>query len=205
MSRKVLVAGVGNVFLGDDGFGVEVARRLLSEGGLPAEAVVADFGIRGVHLAYELLSGYDEMIMIDALPMDEPPGTLAVLEPALDEHGPADDVLARAALADAHGMTPEAIFGLMRAYGVTIGRVVIVGCQPADVSPGMELSEAVARAVPRAAGLVRELFGPRQEGRPDDAEASADRAVRGRAGRAGVAVDTRHQALPPHQGDVSRA
>ncbi|GAA2775096.1 hydrogenase maturation protease [Nonomuraea dietziae] len=88
MSRKVLVAGVGNVFLGDDGFGVEVAGRLLSEAGLPDGVVVADFGIRGIHLAYELLAGYDEVILVDAVPMDEPPGTLAVLEPSLDEAGP---------------------------------------------------------------------------------------------------------------------
>nr|WP_084958685.1 hydrogenase maturation protease [Thermoactinospora rubra] len=209
MSRKVLVAGVGNVFLGDDGFGVEVAGRLLTEGGLPAGVTVADFGIRGIHLAYELLAGYDEVIVIDALPMGEPPGTLAVLEPALDRHGPAHDGLAGAMLSDAHAMTPDAVFGLLRAFGVTVRRVLLVGCEPADTAPGMGLSEAVARAVPYAADLVRELVGPEvgpeQEGRAGDAETSADRAAHGRGARAGVAVATRHQALPPDQEDVSGA
>lgn len=205
MSRKILVAGVGNVFLGDDGFGVEVARRLLSEAGLPDGVVVADFGIRGIHLAYELLAGYDEVILVDAVPMDEPPGTLAVLEPSLDEAGPVDDVFARGALTDAHGMTPDAIFGLLRAFGVTTGRILLVGCQPADNSPGMELSEAVARAVPYAAGLVRDLLAPDQQGGVNDAQTRADRSGGGGDSRPGVAVPARHQALPQDPGDVSGA
>ncbi|WP_435192457.1 hydrogenase maturation protease [Nonomuraea sp. bgisy094] len=209
MSRTVLVAGVGNVFLGDDGFGVEVARRLLSEAGLPEGVVVADFGIRGIHLAYELLTGYDEVILIDAVPMDEPPGTLTVLEPALDEAGPVDDVLARGALTDAHGMTPDAIFGLLRAFGVTTGRILLVGCRPADTSPGMELSEAVARAVPHAAELVRDLVRdlavPERQGGVHDVQTRADRNDGGRDRRPGVAVPAGHQALPRDPGDVSGA
>ncbi|MGH9295403.1 MAG: hydrogenase maturation protease, partial [Acidimicrobiales bacterium] len=80
MSRHLLVAGIGNIFLGDDGFGPEVARRLESED-LGPEVRVADFGIRGVHLAYELLEGYDALVLVDAVDMGEPPGTLAVIEP----------------------------------------------------------------------------------------------------------------------------
>lgn len=205
MSCRVLVAGVGNVFLGDDGFGVEVARRLVSAAGLPDGVVVADFGIRGIHLAYELLTGYDEVILVDAVPMDEPPGTLTVLEPALDEGGPVDDVLARGALTDAHGMTPDAIFGLLRAFGVTTGRILLVGCQPADTSPGMELSEAVARAVPYAADLVRDLVSSEQGGGVNDAQTRADHGDGGRAGRPGMAGAARHQALPQDTGDVSGA
>ena len=91
MSGRVLVAGIGNVFLGDDGFGVEVVRRLAAVS-LPDGVDVADYGIRGVHLAYDLLDGrYDTVVLVDALPLEEPPGTLAVLE--ADPAGPitADD------------------------------------------------------------------------------------------------------------------
>ena len=80
MRGSTLVAGIGNVFLTDDAFGVEVAHRLTSRA-LPEGVRVDDFGIRGIHLAYELLEGYDALVLIDAVPMGEPPGTLAVLEP----------------------------------------------------------------------------------------------------------------------------
>ena len=83
MTRRVLVAGIGNIFLSDDGFGVEVATRLAART-LPDGVRVEDFGIRGVHLAYELLDGYDALVLIDAVPMGEPPGTLAVIEPEPD-------------------------------------------------------------------------------------------------------------------------
>ncbi|WP_433236686.1 hydrogenase maturation protease [Streptosporangium sp. CA-135522] len=156
MKPAILVAGVGNVFFGDDGFGVEVARRL-SAAGLPEGAVVADFGIRGIHLAYELLAGYDSLILVDAVPGDDEPGTLRVVEPRLDEDRRVSDPLVGSALADAHGMTPDAVLALIGALGVRTGRILLVGCQPADTSPGMELSEPVASAVPRAAELVREL------------------------------------------------
>ena len=90
----MLVAGIGNIFLGDDGFGVEVAQRL-ADRPMPEGVQVADFGIRGVHLAYELLDGYDALVLVDAVPMGEPPGTVAVIEPELDavvhdETAPAD-------------------------------------------------------------------------------------------------------------------
>ena len=80
---RVLVAGIGNIFLGDDGFGVEVADRLAGRT-LPDGVQVADFGIRGVHLAYELLDGYDALVLVDAVPMGEPPGTVAIIEPELE-------------------------------------------------------------------------------------------------------------------------
>ena len=86
MNGGILVAGIGNIFLTDDGFGVEVASRLARQS-LPPGVRVADFGIRGVHLAYELLDGYDGLILIDAVPMGEPPGTLAVIEPDADDPG----------------------------------------------------------------------------------------------------------------------
>lgn len=148
---RILVAGVGNVFLGDDGFGVAVARHLAGTG-LPGEVEVRDFGIRGIHLAYELTGGeYDSAILIDAVSRDGPPGTLYVLEPT------AGDV--PGSFADAHSMTPETVLSLVGVLGGRSGRVLLVGCQPADTSPGMELSAPVADAVGRAAALVAELAG----------------------------------------------
>ncbi len=147
---RTLVAGVGNVFLGDDGFGVAVARRLAATG-VPDGVEVGDFGIRGIHLAYELTSGYDLTILVDAIPAGRAPGTLSVLEPTLPEAAPA--------FVDAHAMTPDAVLTL--ASGLDLprgGRVLLVGCEPADVTPGMDLSPPVAAAVPEAAGLVLELI-----------------------------------------------
>jgi hydrogenase maturation protease len=151
---RILVAGIGNVFLGDDGFGVEVARRLTSPGGpaagLPGCVEVGDFGIRGIHLAYEL-PAYDTTILVDAAPRGERPGTLCALE--LNAPAPAS----RAGV-DAHGMTPETVLGLVGAVGGEVRRVLLVGCEPADVSPGMRLSPPVAAAIEPAVRLVRELI-----------------------------------------------
>jgi hydrogenase maturation protease len=143
----VLVAGVGNIFLGDDGFGVEVARRLADQQ-LPEGVEVADFGIRGVHLAYQLLEGYDLAILVDASARGGEPGSLYVIEPT-----PGDgDVLL-----DGHGMQPAAVLGLLEALGGPVGRVLVVGCEPAEVGERIGLSEPVGRAVGEAVRLVREL------------------------------------------------
>ncbi|MEV4247994.1 hydrogenase maturation protease [Streptosporangium canum] len=148
---RILLAGVGNVFLGDDGFGVTVARRL-AETDLPDGVEVTDFGIRGVHLAYELTGGgYDATILIDAASRDGPPGTLYVLEPSPGE--------CPGSFVDAHAMTPESVLALAGTLGGATGRVLLVGCEPADLSPGMELSPQVADAVGRAVELVLELVG----------------------------------------------
>ncbi|MFF5113041.1 hydrogenase maturation protease [Streptosporangium sp. NPDC000509] len=148
---RILVAGVGNVFLGDDGFGVAVAGHL-ARTDLPGGVEVKDFGIRGVHLAYELTGGgYDVTILVDAVSRDGPPGILYVLEPS------AGDV--PRSFADAHSMTPETVLSLVGVLGGEAGRVLLVGCQPADTSPGMRLSPPVADAVARAADLVVELAG----------------------------------------------
>ena len=144
---KILVAGVGNVFLGDDGFGVEVARRL-ADVRLPEGVDVGDFGIRGIHLAYEL-SDYDVTILVDATPRGEPPGTVYALE--LQEGRPQ-------AVIDAHGMTPDAVLDLVGVVGGEMRRVLLVGCEPADISPGMELSPPVTAAIEPAVQLVRELI-----------------------------------------------
>ena len=137
---RTLVAGIGNIFLGDDGFGVEVAKRL----GL------TDYGIRGVHLAYELLEGYDALVLIDAMPMGEPPGTVAVFEPDIES-------LEAAPMIEAHSMNPAVVLGLLRTLGGEMPHVVIVGCEPESVEEGIGLSALVAAAVEPAAETVRRI------------------------------------------------
>jgi hydrogenase maturation protease len=160
---RVLVAGVGNVFLGDDGFGVEVARRLAGET-LPGWVRVGDFGIRGVHLAYELLEGYEAAILVDAAPRGEAPGTVYVIEPDLDgEPGP-EVQDGSGVLIDAHGMEPDAVFALLKALGGDIPKLLVVGCEPAEVSERMGLSPPVAGAVDQAVAVVRELIGEHESG-----------------------------------------
>jgi hydrogenase maturation protease len=147
VSGRILVAGVGNVFFGDDGFGPAVAQRL-REAQLPPGVEVAEFGIRGIHLAYELLDGPSLLVVADAVPRGGAPGTLYVLEPEL-EGDPAQ--------ADAHGMDLRSVFAAVVAMGGTLPRIRIVGCEPASVEARMGLSAPVAEAVGEAARLIREL------------------------------------------------
>jgi hydrogenase maturation protease len=148
MTARVLVAGIGNIFLSDDGFGVEVANRL-AEVSVPDGVKVADFGIRGVHLAYELLDGYDSVILIDAVPTGDPPGTVCVFQPELDGEGPG--------VLDAHGLDPAAVLSMLGDLGGQVGRILVVGCQPATVEEGIGLSEPVAAAVGEAVEMVLTL------------------------------------------------
>ena len=146
MSARVLVAGVGNIFFGDDGFGPEVARALQRE---PlADAKVEDFGIRGLHLAYELLAGYERAILVDAVPRGNAPGTLYVIEP--DDEAPSG-------APDAHRMDVQNVFAYVRVLGGEPPAVTIVGCEPETTEAGMALSEPVTRSVEAAAVLVRRL------------------------------------------------
>jgi hydrogenase maturation protease len=148
---RVLVAGIGNVFLGDDGFGVEVVRRI-DPAGLPEGVDVADYGIRGVHLAYDLLDGrHRTLVLVDAVPLDEAPGTLALLE--VDPAADGTEVV----LPDAHGMHPQAVLRLLRSMGGSVDRVLVVGCRPAVVDERMGLSDVVAAAVDDAVRLVTEV------------------------------------------------
>jgi len=155
MSGRTLVAGVGNIFLSDDGFGVEVVRRMAGDT-FPDGVKVADFGIRGVHLAYELLEGYQTTILVDATQRGGAPGTVYVIEPDL-ESIPAGVVM------DAHSLDPATVFGMLRALGGSPQDVLVVGCEPATVDDGMGLSDVVERAVDEAVRIVRELVAERHD------------------------------------------
>lgn len=159
---RVLVAGVGNVLLRDDGFGVEVVRRM-ADLAMPAGVEVVDVGIRGVHLAYQLLDGYGALVLVDATARGGRPGELYLLEHDLTAPGDLDE----AAVPDAHGMRPDAVLALLRSLGATLGpdgpevglrRALVVGCEPACLDEGIGLSEPVAAAVDRAVELVLEVL-----------------------------------------------
>lgn len=147
--QGVLVAGIGNMFLGDDGFGPEVVRRFAASEPVPEGVRVVDYGIRGMHLAYDLLTGYDALVLVDAYPGGGPAGELTVLEV-----GPAD--LGTGEF-DAHGMNPVAVLANLSKLGGTLPLTHLVGCTPADLDEGIGLSEAVASAVPSAVAEVRAL------------------------------------------------
>jgi len=155
MNDKVLVAGIGNIFLGDDAFGVEVAQRLAARP-LPEGVTVVDFGIRSYDLAYALMDPWDLVILVDALPGEGKPGTLYIMEPEL----PANDD-APASL-DAHTMNPVAVLQMVTALGGKVGRLLVVGCEPASVEPDgsgeMGLSAPVRAAVDEAVRMVEELI-----------------------------------------------
>ena len=150
--RRVLVAGIGNIFLGDDGFGCAVAQTL-ADTPLPEGVDVRDFGVRGLDLAYEL-AGYDAAVLVDAIPLDDEPGTVAVIEPLLGDE---------AADIETHGMDPARVLRLARELGSLPPRTLVVGCRPqtvADPESGevlVELSPPVQAAVETAASLVRSL------------------------------------------------
>ncbi len=147
---KALVAGVGNVFFRDDGFGVEVVRRLLRDP-LPPGVEVEDFGIRGLHLAYRLLEGASLLVIVDVVRLGGAPGTLYVVEP---------DAAGHRAPTDPHAFDVAAVLGAVRRMGGTLPPVRIVGCEPEVIAPGMGLSAAVAAAVEAAAEMVREELRP---------------------------------------------
>ena len=150
MTGRILVAGVGNVFLRDDAFGVEVIR-LLAERPQPPGVQIRDYGIRGVHLVYELLDGYELFVLVDAAPRGEAPGTVTVLEVELPSPE-AQPVI------DAHSLTPDAIFGLLSSLGGHSGRNLVVACEPAEVDAGMGLSDPVREALPHAVRAVEEIL-----------------------------------------------
>ncbi|WP_040797638.1 hydrogenase maturation protease [Nocardia higoensis] len=147
MTDRVLVAGIGNIFLGDDGFGSEVARRLRFDG--EPRVRVVDYGIRGMHLAYDLLTGWDALVLVDALPDRGAPGQVEVLRAEPDEAGTAG--------LDAHAMHPAAVFAAVRALGGTVPPTVVVGCQALSAAERIGLSVPVAAAVDTAVRAVHRV------------------------------------------------
>ena len=176
MTGSVLVAGIGNIFLGDDGFGVEVIRRLAGET-FPANVRVADYGIRGVHLAYQLLDGVDTLVLVDALSRGEAPGTVFLFEPSLDRPAGADDPIV-----DAHGLDPAAVLALVHHLGGRLQRVLVVGCEPKTLEEGIGLSRPVELAVGQAADLVRKLVSEGDSHDGEDEEGAQDGRADGRGG-----------------------
>lgn len=153
MTARILIAGIGNIFLGDDAFGVEVVRRLAARS-LPEGVQAVDFGIRGLDLTYALLDGWDAAILVDAAPRGEPPGTLYVIEPAPEDAAPSASPL------DTHAMDPVRVLRMVAALGGRVERLLVVGCEPTplegyDIENG--LSPPVAAAVPEAARIVESL------------------------------------------------
>jgi len=159
---RILVAGIGNIFLGDDAFGVEVVRRLQSTG-LPTSVQVKDFGIRGFDLAYALHDGYETVILVDAFPHGEPPGTVYVVEPDLDAAASGSN----GAMVDAHSMNPVRVLQMASSMGTNLPQVLLVGCEPENLGGDeghMGLSPTVEPAVDRAAIKVQSLVNQILEG-----------------------------------------
>ena len=174
IAGRTLVAGVGNNFQRDDAFGVEVIRLLAERPGPPG-VQIRDFGIRGVHLVYDLLDGCDLFVLVDAAARGAEPGTVTVLEvePRLAPAGGGDSTAAP--VIDAHGLTPDDIFALLASLGGRPGRSLVVACEPADTSPGMGLSDPVQAALPHAVAAVEEILHeyrtPGRNGGRDDNQA----------------------------------
>jgi hydrogenase maturation protease len=147
MASRILIAGIGNIFLGDDGFGPEVMRHVCDRVDGSDGVSATDYGIGGMHLAYDLLEDWDALVLVDAIPNRGSPGTVHLFEA---DHGSPDSP----AGLDAHGMDPATVFASLRALGGTAPRTIVVGCEVTDVSDGMGLSEPVAAAVPEAVRAV---------------------------------------------------
>lgn len=176
---RILVAGIGNIFLGDDAFGCEVARQLTRQSWTDgnqrdltkenksgrgqarrapaADVRVVDFGIRGFDLAYAMLDGYDATILVDATPRGDVPGTLYTIEPDLSEL----DALDVEAIPETHGMNPLKVLKMVKAMGGELRQVLLVGCEPATFGPEeglMGLSPEVQAAVPEAVKIVESII-----------------------------------------------
>jgi hydrogenase maturation protease len=153
---RTLIAGIGNIFLGDDAFGVEVAKRLAARP-LPAHAIVKDFGIRGVDLTYALLEDYQSIILVDAVQRGGKPGTLYTIEPLLENVG----------TMQTHEMAPAKALAAAKAMGASLANVIIIGCEAesfgTDDEPQVELSSAVAAAVDEAVKMIEDMVSNGRE------------------------------------------
>ena len=151
---RILIACIGNIFLGDDGFGVEVAKRLSSRQ-LPVRVRVVDFGIRGFDLAYALQDGYETTILVDACPHGQAPGTTSLIEPDLSKLDEPQQ-----GIVETHGMNPLNVLRMAAAMGGSLGKVLLIGCEPAtlgDEEGKMGLSAPVEAAVEEAVQMIASL------------------------------------------------
>jgi len=154
--ERILIAGIGNIFLGDDAFGCEVVRRLAGRT-WQGDVRAVDFGIRGFDLAYALMDGYEVTILVDATPRGGEPGTLYTIEPDLEELNALEP---QAMMVETHGMNPMKVLGMVKSMGGEFRRILLVGCEPQTFGPEegqMGLSEAVEGAVDRAVSVVESL------------------------------------------------
>lgn len=145
----ILIAGIGNIFLGDDAFGSEVARKL-QQRPLPDEVRVVDFGIRGFDLAYALLEGYEVTILVDATPRGDHPGTLYTIEPDISE---LDELDPNGLTVETHGMNPMKVLAMVKSMGGVFRRILLIGCEPTPLESEdgqLGMSEPVQLAVDEA-------------------------------------------------------
>jgi hydrogenase maturation protease len=166
-SRRILIACIGNIFLGDDGFGVEVAQRLQRR--YPEEVQVVDFGIRGMELAYTLLENYETLVLVDAVPRGGQPGTLYLIEPDLANFNAEAGAEAGRTALDTHSMDPVKVLAFARTLGARPIRTLLVGCEPTPLGNGEDYTDmqmglsapvqaAVEDAVPMIDALVEKLL-----------------------------------------------
>jgi hydrogenase maturation protease len=150
--KKILIAGIGNIFYGDDGFGCEVIREL-SRKNFPDAVTVADFGIRSYDLAYALTIDYDAIILVDAVPRGEKAGTIFLIEPDVNRLGELE-----ANAVDPHSMNPVAVLQMAQSLGEISGQLFLVGCEPAVLeSDEIGLSAEVSAAIPHAIEMIESL------------------------------------------------
>lgn len=160
MRGKILVACVGNIFLGDDAFGVEVAQELMRSK-IPENVVVKDFGIRSYDLAYALMEQWDLVILVDAVSMGREPGTVYTIRPE------AEKIAGTSVAPDAHTMNPASVIQMVRAFGGDVGNMLVVGCEPAGIDPDengqIGLSPQVKPAVSEAIRVIYKLVNTRDQ------------------------------------------
>jgi len=164
--QRILVAGIGNIFLGDDAFGCEVLKQL-NRRAWPENVRMFDFGIRGFDLSYALLDGYDLTILVDASPRGDKPGTVYVIEPDLSEFETLDG---DAMLIETHGMDPVKVLAMVKSMGGQLHKLILVGCEPETFGPEeglIGLSKAVAAAVPEAVQIIESLVAKQLEAQND--------------------------------------
>ena len=163
--KRVLVACIGNIFMGDDGFGVEVAQYLQRQRTYPQGVHVVDFGIRGVELAYSLLDPYDELVLVDAIQRGKAPGTVTLIEPDLTKFNASRGAEARQVGLDTHSMDPVKVLAFAQTLGAQPVHTLLVGCEPAVLGGGgeyeemqMGLSTPVQAAVADAVQMIDTLI-----------------------------------------------